>query len=100
MKRHVSEISHVIKIGERYFCHFGKKNRVMTAWCLTGATTYQAQDVNSVFEKLVDLGKKAVILRIGVIEELNIESKPLVSATTQPLQGFSDVEFDAEAPFQ
>ena len=69
MKRHISEISQVIKIKGRYFCEFGENNRVMTAHCLTGATLYQDHSVIAVFDKLVGLGKKPVIVKIGEMEE-------------------------------
>jgi hypothetical protein len=74
MERNISEISQVIKIKDRYFCGFGKKNRVNTAWCLSGAATYQDHDVTVIYEKLVKLGKKPVIVKIGEMVQMESPS--------------------------
>ena len=62
-----SSISHVIKIKNRYFYGFGKGGRIMSAWCLSGAATFQAHDVNITFDKLIVKGKQPVIVKIGEI---------------------------------
>jgi len=65
----VRGMSNVIKINDRYFYKFGKGNRVMTARCLSGAATYQDHNVSEIFDKLVGLGKKPVIVKIGEVAE-------------------------------
>ncbi|WP_033421963.1 hypothetical protein [Psychromonas hadalis] len=69
MQKNIHEFTQVIKIKDRYFCRFGKKSRVMTAHSLTGATTYQEHEVVAVFKKLVDLGKKPVVVTIGEVDD-------------------------------
>lgn len=52
----------VIQIGNRYFCGFGKKRQVMTAWSLAGAELFLPDGrINETFEKLKSKGKKPVV---------------------------------------
>lgn len=47
--------------GLRFFCGFGKKNRVLTAWCLSGAKLFLIEDARSTFEKLQSLNKEVFV---------------------------------------
>jgi hypothetical protein len=104
VQKNICETSQVIKIKDRYFCGFGKKNRVMTAHCLTGATLYQDHSVIAVFDKLVGLNKKPIIIKIGEIVEpqnhdecleLQHQTIPVNTPTTQ----FECDEFETDTPF-
>ncbi|WP_375320538.1 hypothetical protein [Aliivibrio logei] len=47
--------------GLRFFCGFGKKNRVLTAWCLSGAKLFLDDDARSAFDKLQSLNKEVFV---------------------------------------
>lgn len=64
--------AYVIKIGNRFFCKFGKGNRVMTAWCLAGSKLFQVgNDADPHYflaetkMKLNSLGKKYEVVTVG-----------------------------------
>lgn len=59
----------VIRIGDRYFCQFGKQKRVITAWALAGAKLFLDDDcIDSVMSVLIVKGKKPVVEIIKVTE--------------------------------
>lgn len=47
-----------IKIGDRFFCGFGKKQRVQTAWSLAGANLYLSVYDDKVKDILTTLEQK------------------------------------------
>ncbi|MUK51432.1 hypothetical protein [Aliivibrio fischeri] len=47
--------------GLRFFSGFGKKNRVLTAWCLSGAKLFLLDDARSTFDKLQSLNKEVFV---------------------------------------
>ncbi|PQJ84619.1 hypothetical protein [Aliivibrio sifiae] len=47
--------------GLRFFSGFGKKNRVLTAWCLSGAKLFLLEDARSCFDKLQSLNKEVFV---------------------------------------
>lgn len=52
----------VIRIGDRYFCRFGKQKRLATAWSLAGAKLFLGDDrIDAVMDALIAKGKKPVI---------------------------------------
>lgn len=61
----------VIRIGDRYFCRFGKQKRVGTAWSLAGATLFLCDDrIDSVMDALIAKGKKPVIEMVELVKKL------------------------------
>ncbi|NAW64533.1 hypothetical protein [Photobacterium halotolerans] len=55
----------VIRIGNRFFCGFGKAGRVLTAWSLAGAKLFvHPIDTESVMVTLIDKGKKPQLLAL------------------------------------
>lgn len=61
-----SNLSYVVGVDNRYFYKFGKKERVLTAWCLTGAKLFQTYDeAAKIFYILDSSDKTAFIIPIG-----------------------------------
>ncbi len=58
-----------IKVGERYFCGFGEKKQVLTAWSLAGAQLFMSShqdDAKAVMKKLDEKKKKYEVVIIEV----------------------------------
>ncbi len=70
--------AYVIKMGNRYFCGFGRKGQVMTAWCLTGATLFMSlSPKHSILQKLQEKKKRFKVVKIGESEAFNVEPEPV-----------------------
>ena len=61
----------VLKIGNRYFCRFGKNGQVQTAWSLAGAMFFMdavCSQYKDVVRVLDCKGKNFVVVRVGDLD--------------------------------
>jgi len=69
MRRQNTHKTRIIKLGNRFFCGFGKDQRVKTAWSVAGAKCFlmcQNDKINEVIEVLVQKKKQFEIQTLAI----------------------------------
>lgn len=95
-----ANVAYVIKIGNRYFCGFGRKGRVMTAWCLAGATLFMSLlPNNSILQKLKEKNKRFKVVKIGESEAFNDAPEPVQEVIPYVPSGEHEFYCDDDLPF-